>query len=407
MVHVKKEKMHFESQTDRQLKLYGIDRIVAILKYTEIPQQQLSAWTRQQLKTTVFQSEVYFDLSLVMNKVFRDHKKDKDLNERTVFISDDPQSISRLKERNMAMILGLDMQVQRNKALYESGADIVIDSLEDLDVVAGNASITSFTQTLPSAFYEFSRIRPGHHQRKPLFCFDYDGTLTPIIKDPEKAVIPKETRRLLKQLSHKHRVAIVSGRDLDTLKGFLALDSLIYAGSHGYRISGPDGIQFQHQPSGDLLPRLNEAEGWLSREPELKMKGIEIERKHLAIAIHYRKADPGSYKTVLRVAKRLVSTYREFKIGRGKKIIEILPSMEWHKGKAVDWILKTLERSDHQQYMPIYLGDDRTDENAFRSLPSHGIGILVGDHGIPTAAHCQLDDVWEVQKFLHYLVHAW
>lgn len=399
--------MHIESQTERQLKLYGIDRIIAVLKYTKIPHQRLSDWTRQQLKTHVFQSALDFDLSLVMSKVFRDLKKTQALNKRTLFISDDPNFISKLKDRNMALILGLNIRAQENEGLYESGADIVIDSLEGLDVVAGNASTTSFTQTLPSAFYEFSRIRPGHYQMLPLFCFDYDGTLAPIIKDPEKALIPEQTRDLLEQLSNKHRVAVVSGRDMDTLKGFLALDSLIYAGSHGYRISGPEGIQFQHHLSTDLLPRLNELEEMLSKETELKNKGIEIERKHLAIAIHYRKAAPGSYKTVLRVAKSLVSNYSEFKIGRGKKIIEILPSMEWHKGKAVEWIIKTIERIDNQQYMPIYLGDDRTDEDAFRSLPAHGIGILVGEHGKPTAARCRLNDVWEVQKFLHYLVHTW
>jgi len=90
-----------------------------------------------------------------------------------------------------------------------------------------------------------------------------------------------------------------------------------------------------------------------------------------------------------------------------EKIIEIRPSADWHKGKAVDWITETLEESNNQKYRPIYLGDDRTDEDAFRSLPKHGIGILVGEHGRPTAAHCQLDDVWEVQKLLYYLVHTW
>jgi len=105
---------------------------------------------------------------------------------------------------------------------------------------------------------------------------------------------------------------------MDDLKKFVGLDSLIYAGSHGFRISGPEGVQMQHQHTSSLLPQLDKLTEQLKKEPEFKNKGIEIERKHLAIAVHYRNAASGSYKTVLEVSKRLVEDNENFKIGRGK-----------------------------------------------------------------------------------------
>jgi len=373
-----------------------------VLKHTQISQKQLSAWTGQQLKTSIIQSGMDDNTSFVREQLNRDLKESKALNERTVFISDDPLVISIVKKRRLAMILGLNKH-QEQKTLYQSGADLVINSLKNVHIVHGNTSSISFTQTLPGAIHEIPLILSKAGEMKPVFFFDYDGTLAPINRDPAKAFIPEQTRLLLDQLAEKFHVAIVSGRDIKDLKSFVGLESLIYAGSHGFRISGPGNLQRQHDDTKNLLPKLDALTELLSNEPELNTIGVEIERKHFAIAVHYRNAVRGSYKTVSRIVKKLIEPSGDFKTGRGKKVSEIRPSVEWHKGKAVEWITNTLEKSDHQTYMPIYLGDDITDEDAFRSLPGHGIGILVGWHGNATAARYQLENVWEVQKLLNYL----
>ena len=397
-------KMNYENLTDTQLKLYGIDRVIAVLKHATITQEQLSKWNRKQLKTSIVQSEMDFNFSFIKKQLKRELTESNVSSDRTLIISDDPLVISKLKDRKLAMILGLNKHQQDRKMLYQSGADVVVDSLKAINIVQGNTSSISFTQTLPSAFHELSMILSKLGDMKPLFFFDYDGTLAPINREPEKAFIAKLTRLLLGQLSEKFHVAIVSGRDMKDLKNFIGLESLMYAGSHGFRISGPGDMKKIHKDTNDLLPKLDALMDQLSNEAELKIKGLEIERKHLAIAVHYRNAARGSYKMVSQTIKKIIEPYGNFKTGRGKKVIEIRPSVDWHKGKAVEWITNTLQKSDHQTYMPIYLGDDITDEDAFKSLPEHGIGILVGSHGRPTAAQCQLEDVGEVQKLLNYLV---
>jgi len=392
---------------DPHLKVFGIDQVIAVLKNEKVYQEQLSAWSRKQVKTSIVQSERDMNLSFVKEQLKRDLDESDISSERTMIISDVPKVISILKGKKVAMILGLKDEDQEHKPLYESGADVVVNSLQDIVIVEGNASSTSITQNLPSAFYELSKFPPALAHSKPLFFFDYDGTLAPITRDPSRAYLPDETRKLLAQLAEKFRVAIVSGRDMDDLKNFIGLDSLIYAGSHGFRISGPGGIEMEHDKVSELLPRINTLMDVLQKEPKLKTRGVEIERKFMAIAVHYRNAPSGTYKTVYKTIKKIITSFDEFSTGRGKKVIEIRPSLKWHKGRAVEWIMQTLEQKDGVTYMPIYLGDDITDEDAFRAMPNNGIGILVGEHPSPSAACCQLPDVWEVQKLLNYLVRSW
>jgi trehalose 6-phosphate phosphatase len=190
------------------------------------------------------------------------------------------------------------------------------------------------------------------------------------------------------------------------IRSFIGLDSLIYAGSHGFRISGPDGLYMTQEKAVDLLPGLDRMEKELVNSLEKEIPGVSIERKHFAIAIHYRNAPPGSSVTVNEYADRLIARNRDFKKGRGKKIVEIKPSLDWHKGKAVEWIMERLGLSFPDEYLPMYIGDDITDEDAFRTLADNGIGILVGSHSQLSAARYHLRDVDEVGKFLDYLVSS-
>jgi trehalose-phosphatase len=273
--------------------------------------------------------------------------------------------------------------------------------------VKGISDRPAFVQTLPSIFSRIDKFHHAFNTEKAVFFFDYDGTLSRIVSDPSGAVIDERMRNLLFQISEKHRVAIVSGRDMDDLKSFIQLDNLVYAGSHGFRIKGPDGIQMENQEAVELLPGLDEMERKLRRSLEPAFKGVEVERKLYAIAVHYRNAPYGSVKHIKHRVKELTSGTREFKTGSGKKIIEVRPTVEWHKGKAIEWILEALGHPlGAQGVMPVYVGDDITDEDAFRTLSDDGIGILVGSHHSPSAANYRLEDVSQVSKFIHYLVQG-
>ena len=87
----------------------------------------------------------------------------------------------------------------------------------------------------------------------------------------------------------------------------------------------------------------------------------------------------------------------------GKKVYELLPDVDWDKGKALLWLLATL-RSGRPKARPIYIGDDRTDEDAFRALGQRGVGILVSEQPRSTAARYALKNPSEVERFLQELI---
>jgi trehalose 6-phosphate phosphatase len=323
-----------------------------------------------------------------------------------VLAAEDPQYIASARRMRLAMVIGIREQSPGKRALYEKGANIVLEKLEDIAVYQVNGEACSFTQNLPNVFTDLNKFETPFRDREPVFFLDYDGTLTPIVKDPACAVLPDHTRDLLRGLAQRYTVAVVSGRDMDDIKKFISLDRMIYAGSHGFRISGPDGLYMEHKEARALLDQLDQFEAHLRNTVAKEIEGVQVERKHFAIAIHYRNAPPKSLERIRKEVDRLIAGKSEFKKGRGKKILEIKPALDWHKGKAVEWLIDKLELSDPEKYIPVYIGDDVTDEDAFRTLSDEGIGILVGSHSLPSAAHYQLKDVDQVNKFLHYLVHS-
>jgi len=239
--------------------------------------------------------------------------------------------------------------------------------------------------------------------RKPVLFLDYDGTLTPIVKRPEDALISDPMKSVLKKCAAKFKVAVVSGRDMDDLKSKVQVDELIFAGSHGFRISGPDGLYKEHEKADVILPRLSDIEEKLYQIFPQIDKGIQIDRKRYAVAVHYRNASEDNIPVIKQKVDEILKENPDFKKGEGKKILEIKPNVDWHKGKAVLWIMKKLGVDDTSKFVPIYIGDDVTDEDAFRSISEFGVGILVGTHGQETAARYKLDDVPDVQSFLNRL----
>lgn len=236
--------------------------------------------------------------------------------------------------------------------------------------------------------------------RIPVLFLDYDGTLTPIVNRPEDALISDQMKSVLKKCAAKFKVAVVSGRDMDDLKSKVQVDDLIYAGSHGFRISGPGGLYKEHEKADVILPRLNVIEKKLHQIFPQIDAGVQIDRKRYAVAVHYRNADEDNISEIKQKVNEILEENPDFKKGEGKKILEIKPDVDWHKGKAVLWIMKKLGVDDKYKFVPIYIGDDVTDEDAFESISKFGAGILVGSHGQETAAKYKLDDVPAVQAFL-------
>jgi len=199
-------------------------------------------------------------------------------------------------------------------------------------------------------------------------------------------------------------VAIVTGRDKEDVKNMVGLDELIYAGSHGYIISGPDGLFMEHPDSEKIIPRLDIIEKEVTSYLENRTDGTQVDRKRYAIGIHYRNARPEDEKVVLEMVDEILKKHPGHKKGEGKKIIEIKPDLDWNKGKAVLWILDALKMTGKKDVIPVYIGDDITDEDGFEALKDMGLGILVGGHGQPTAAKYALKNVFQVKEFFRKLI---
>jgi trehalose 6-phosphate phosphatase len=256
---------------------------------------------------------------------------------------------------------------------------------------------------VPLLFKEavFSEVFPP--ERTPVIFLDFDGTLSEIVKHPEDAALAPGMKAILERCSSRYTIAIISGRDMYDLKSRVNIRDIIYAGSHGFRISGPGGLAMEHEDTEKILPDLDRIEKKLKRKLDSWPEGVQIERKRYAIAIHYRNAGKQSGGEIKKGVDETLREHSGLKAGSGKMIIEIRPDIDWHKGKALEWILDKLYHGNNGRLLPIYIGDDVTDEDAFKTILPEGRGIIVGSHDQPTAASYRLKDIEEVKKMLQKL----
>lgn len=238
---------------------------------------------------------------------------------------------------------------------------------------------------------------------------DYDGTLTPIVERPEDAAISEAMRESVRRLAERCPVFVVSGRDRPVVQELMGLNNLIVAGSHGFDIWSPGHGSIEREIGGgdfhDLLVRV---EGRLHEVMD-PIDGALVEPKKASVAAHYRLVAEDQRDKIKDVVEEILAAHpRRLKVTPGKMVFEIQPKIDWDKGKAVLYLLKALDL-DGDDVIPIYLGDDETDEDAFRALAGRGIGIFVGRPSDPevgertTAADYILHTVEQVGWFLESL----
>lgn len=227
---------------------------------------------------------------------------------------------------------------------------------------------------------------------------DYDGTLTPIMPKPEMARLPESTRKILDKLSRnpKFSVGIVTGRQINEIKSLVKLKNVIYAGNHGLELEGPD-FNYTHAKAKEFIRILRKVKNKLQPFQKL-FPGSFIEDKKITLTYHYRLVDSRLIKMLQRAFLKEVSLWvrnKKIQILKAKKALEVYPNFNWNKGSAVRWILL----HENTESLPIYIGDDKTDEMAFKALNELGITIRVG---FSRDSHAQyfVKDVNEVWKFL-------
>jgi trehalose 6-phosphate phosphatase len=188
----------------------------------------------------------------------------------------------------------------------------------------------------------------------------------------------------------------------------MGVDDLIVAGSHGFDIWSPDAGTLAHE-AGDGFAALIEHVTARVQEEAAAIDGSLVEPKKASVALHYRLVAESERPKVSAIVDRLLAEYSdELKVTPGKMVFELQPKIDWHKGKAVLHLLEALAL-DREDVVPLYLGDDITDEDAFEALAGRGVGIFVGIADDPevagrdTYAAFVLDSTEEVERFLDTL----
>jgi len=249
---------------------------------------------------------------------------------------------------------------------------------------------------LPSALDSRDELNRRLAGKRPAIFLDYDGTLTPIVDRPEMAVLSESMRAIVRGLAERCPVAVVSGRDRPDVEKLVGLDNLIYAGSHGFDIAVPDGETITRDEGAGFADTMDTVKERLNREIA-PLEGALIEPKKSSVAVHYRLAGDADRVKIKDVVDDILAGHDNLKMTPGKMVYEIQPKLDWHKGKAVLWLLEALDLNG-PDVLPLYFGDDITDEDAFRALSGRGIGVyVVGDTeeakaDRPTAADYKVED---------------
>lgn len=256
----------------------------------------------------------------------------------------------------------------------------------------------------PSALDRWPEIACLLAGRRPVVFLDFDGTLAPIVERPEEAAMPAATRHAVERLAARVPVAVVSGRRREDVAARVGMPGLAYAGSHGFDLAGPG---FAEEVAPELPPLVERVAAGLAAELA-GLPGVEVEPKRWTAAVHFRRAAPEDVPRVEAAVDRAVAAHPELVKAGGKMVFEVRPALAWDKGRAVLHLLARLGL-DGPGALPIYVGDDVTDEDAFRALaerPGGGLGIRVAEEPAATAAAYALASPAEVPELLDRIARA-
>jgi trehalose 6-phosphate phosphatase len=235
-----------------------------------------------------------------------------------------------------------------------------------------------------------------------VLLLDFDGTLAPIAARPELARPLPAPLRAIDRLRGRRGVdlGVVSGRALGDVRDLVGIRGIIYAGNHGMEIDGP-GFRMLHPDAEAARPTLERAAHMLERGLQ-DIAGAWVEDKGLTLSVHYRQVRAAEHARVRAAVKEAVGGLITLWPTEGKMVIEIRPRVDWHKGRAVEFLLDRLRPPDGAPVL--YVGDDLTDEDAFAAVRDwsggSGDGVLVADTPLPTAATCTVRDPKEVAELL-------
>ena len=312
---------------------------------------------------------------------------------RCAVVASTEAGVTAARAGGFALVVAIDS----TGALDGRGADTVVADVREVGVRTGYRRMSE----LPDGLQALELTT----ERQPAVFYDFDGTLSEIVEDPDSARLFDGAADALTSLSAACPVAILSGRDLADVRQRVGLPGLWYAGSHGFELTGPDGTHHQNSEAAASIPVLAGAAADLADQLG-HIPGVVVEHKRFGVAAHYRNAARDRVGEVA-AAVRTAGQRTALRVTTGREVIELRPNIDWDKGKTLHWVLDYIRDNEAAgPLLPIYLGDDITDEDAFDAVDDDGIAILVrhsDDGDRATAARYALDDPDRVREFTERL----
>ncbi|KAL3366036.1 hypothetical protein AABB24_010931 [Solanum stoloniferum] len=285
--------------------------------------------------------------------------------------------------------------------------------------VQKEAGVEDFSDDAKCGYSSWMQIVNHAKNKKIVIFLDYDGTLSPIVDDPDRAFISADMRSAVRDVAKHFPTAIISGRSRDKVYQLVGLTELYYAGSHGMDIMLPirnelctndslikstdqQGKEVNlFQPAREFLPMIDEVFRTLVDKTK-EVIGAKVENHKFCASVHYRNVDENSWPILAQCVHDVLKEYPRLRQTHGRKVLEVRPVIDWDKGKAVEFLLDSLGFRNSHDVLPIYIGDDRTDEDAFKVLRGRyqGYGILVSAIPKESNAIFSLGDTSEVKEFL-------
>ena len=314
--------------------------------------------------------------------------------QRCVVVDHSDVGVAAARDAGFALVIGIDGTAGADE-LARAGADVVLADLADIAVRTGDKHIS----VLPNALTSYGQLIGITSARESMLFLDYDGTLSPIVSDPGAARLVEGAAEALKLVAEVCPVAILSGRDLADIRSRVDIPGVWFAGSHGFELTEPDGTQHQNEAAAFYVPVLEGAANELSRILA-PIPGVRVEHKRFAVAVHYREVASEQVGEIV-AATHQIGARDGLRVTTGRMLVELRPDLDWDKGTTLAWIRDRIDPSG--SLLPIYIGDDLTDEDAFDAVEFDGIGIVVGhdeDGDRKTAAHFALQSPDQVREFL-------
>ncbi|OBJ73011.1 trehalose-phosphatase [Mycobacterium sp. 1274756.6] len=321
--------------------------------------------------------------------------------DRAVVLTTSEDGVVAARRGGFALVIGLD-RAGDGAGLRRGGADAVVTGLGEIGVRTGDRRMSG----LPDAMAALD-LTEVVTDRSPAVFFDFDGTLSDIVDDPDAAALTPGADAALRALARVCPVAILSGRDLADVTDRVGVPDLWYAGSHGFELAGPDGARHRNDTAAEAIPVLERAAGAL-RDRLAEVPGAAVEHKTFAVAVHYRNAARDRVAEVTS-AVRAAGRDSGLRVTTGREVIELRPDIDWDKGRTLRWVTDRMAGAGTDRLFPIFLGDDITDEDAFDAVADDGLGIIVrhGDDGDrATAARFALDSPRRARQFIERLAAA-